>query len=69
MAGVTNLVTMPVAVSSDSAGAIQFAGSVKLKMTDFRITPPSPNLGVAKLTTGDEVTIRFVWWVKRQGAS
>jgi hypothetical protein len=67
VAGVTNVVTMPVTVSPDPAGTIQFAGSVKVKMTDFKIDPPSPSLGGVSIKTGDEVTLRFVWWVNRIG--
>jgi len=67
VAGVTNVITMPVAVSPDPAGRIQFAGSVKVKMTDFKITPPSPTVGGGAIKTGDEVTLKFVWWVNRLG--
>jgi len=56
---------MPVSVLPDARGYIQFAGSVKAKMTDFKIEPPSPSLGGVSIKTGDEVTLRFVWWVKR----
>ena len=65
VAGVTNVITMPVAVLPDPSGRIQFSGSVKVKMTDFQISPPSPNLPVGKITTGDEVRLRFVWWANR----
>ena len=65
VAGVTNVITMPVAVLPDAAGRIQFAGSVKVKMTDFKISPPSPSFGGVSIKTGDEVTLRFVWWVNR----
>ena len=65
VAGVTNVIIMPVAVLPDPAGRIQFAGSVKVKMTDFKITPPSPSFGGVSIKTGDEVTLSFVWWVNR----
>jgi len=65
VAGVTKTITMPVSVLPDARGYIQFAGSVKAKMTDFKIEPPSPSLGGVSIKTGDEVTLRFVWWVKR----
>jgi YceI-like domain len=65
VAGVTNVITMPVTALPDAAGRIQFAGSVKVKMTDFKISPPSPSLGGVSIKTGDEVTLRFVWWVNR----
>jgi hypothetical protein len=38
-------------------GSISFAGSKKLKMTDYKIKPPTALLG--SLTTGDEVEIVF----------
>ena len=69
VAGVTNTITMPVAVTLDPAGWIQFAGSVKVKMTDFKIEPPSPKLSTGAIKTGDEVTLRFGWWVRRVGAA
>jgi hypothetical protein len=65
VAGVTNVITMPVTVAPDPSGKIQFAGSVKVKMTDFKIEPPSPSLGGLSIKTGDEVTLRFAWWVNR----
>ena len=67
VAGETNVITMPVSVSLDSSGRVQFAGSVKVNMTDFKITPPSPSLGGVSIKTGDEVTLSFAWWVKRIG--
>lgn len=38
-------------------GSILFEGSKKLKMTDFKIDPPTALMGTMK--TGDEVTIAF----------
>ena len=67
VAGETNVITLPVTVLADQDGRIQFAGSIKLKMTDFKISPPSPSLGGVSIKTGDEVTLRFVWWAKRVG--
>lgn len=67
VAGVTNLITMPVAVLLDPMGRIQFAGDVKVKMTDFKITPPAPLVGKV-IKTEDEVTLRFVWCVQRIGS-
>lgn len=65
VAGVTNVLIMPVTVTPGPTGTIQFAGSVKAKMTDFKIDPPSPSLGGVSIKTGDEVTLKFIWWVKR----
>jgi polyisoprenoid-binding protein YceI len=69
VAGVTNVITMSVTALPDVAGRIQFAGSTKVKMTDFKIAPPSPSFGGVSIKTGDEVTLSFVWWVNRVGAA
>jgi len=34
-----------------------------LKMTAFRITPPSPSIVEGLIKTGDDVTVRFEWLV------
>jgi hypothetical protein len=65
VAGKTNTITMPVSVSPYPDGRIQFTGSIRVKMTDFNIVPPSPSLGGVSINTGDEVTLRFAWWVNR----
>ena len=64
VAGVTNTITMPVTIAPGPGGKLQIAGSVKTKMTDFKITPPSPSLpGGISIKTGDDITLRFNWWV------
>jgi hypothetical protein len=64
VAGVTNAVTMPVEVLLSAEGRIRVSGSLPVKMTSFHITPPSPNLGGVSIKTGDEIFLRFVWWVR-----
>jgi len=67
LAGVTNTSTMPVYVSPGADGRIQFSGLVRTKMTDFKITPPEPaGMGIK---TGDDVTLKFWWWVKPAGGT
>jgi len=62
IAGVTNSITMPVYVSPGADGRIQFSGIARTKMTDFKIEPPEPaGMGIK---TGDDVTLKFWWWVK-----
>jgi hypothetical protein len=68
VAGVTNTVTMTVSVTPTTTGKIQFAGSVHVKMTDFKIDPPSPSFAGGTIKTGDEVALSFVWWVNRLGS-
>jgi hypothetical protein len=64
IAGVTNTVTMPVALTPAPGGLIQFAGSVQLKMSDFNISPPAPSFDGIRIKTGDVVRLSFVWWVR-----
>lgn len=57
MAGETRAIEMTVKGKVLSDGSLQFEGSKKLKMTDFKIDPPTALMGAMK--TGDEVTISF----------
>lgn len=64
VAGKTQPCAMDVELERLAGNRFKFTGSTKLKMTDFAITPPSPNIpGMSKITTGDEVTIKFEWLV------
>jgi len=57
IAGATNKIDMYVRGKIGSDGKITFNGSTKLKMTDYKIKPPTALMGT--LTTGDEVEIAF----------
>ncbi len=57
IAGATNRIDLYVQGKVGADGSISFAGSKKLKMTDYKIKPPTALLG--SLTTGDEVEIVF----------
>lgn len=57
IAGVTRTENIPFTGQMLSNNRIQIRGSKKLKMTDFKISPPTAMLGALK--TGDEVTISF----------
>lgn len=57
IAGVTNMVDITVRGTTGADGSITFSGSKKLKMTDYKIKPPTALLGT--LTTGDDVEIVF----------
>jgi hypothetical protein len=67
VAGVTNRITMPVGISMLPGGIVQFAGSVRLSMKSFRISPPAPSFAGGIIKTGDEVKLSFVWCVKPIG--
>lgn len=57
IAGHTNKIDLTVQGKVGSDGSITFSGSKKLKMTDYKIKPPTALLGT--MTTGDEVEIVF----------
>jgi len=66
VAGVTNKITMPVMVTFPEENKIKFSGSVTVKMTDFKVTPPSPSLMLGLIKTGDEVKLFFEWVAVRK---
>jgi polyisoprenoid-binding protein YceI len=62
IAGVTNKVDFPVTITPLDKTKIKVSGTAKLKMTDYKVTPPAPNiLGLGLMKCGDEVTILFEW--------
>ncbi len=64
VAGKTQPCKLVVALQRLDGERFKFSGETKLKMTDFGITPPSPNIpGMSRITTGDEVTVKFEWLV------
>lgn len=65
--GVTNKITMDVGIERISKDKIKFYTPVPvpLKMTDFKINPPNPNIGGVGIKTGDDVKITFEWIVNR----
>jgi len=57
MAGVTKKITFNTTGKALKAGTFQFTGSVELKMTDFKMKPPTAMLGIMKV--GDAITLKF----------
>lgn len=57
IAGASNRIDMYVRAKVGADGSITFNGSKKIKMTDYKIKPPTALMGT--LTTGDEVEIAF----------
>jgi polyisoprenoid-binding protein YceI len=57
MAGVTKKVTINTTGKALKAGTFQFTGNVALKMTDFKMKPPTAMLGMMKV--GDAITLKF----------
>ncbi|NWF83520.1 MAG: YceI family protein [Bryobacteraceae bacterium] len=61
--GVTQPCNMEVTMERVDDSRVKFIGTQKLKMTDFKITPPAPSLAGGAITTGDDITVKFEWLV------
>jgi len=61
VAGVTNIISMPVTVVPLGGRQLKVAGRCRVKMTDFGIKPPSP--AFLPIKTGDDVNLIFEWKV------
>jgi hypothetical protein len=63
VAGVTNKITMTVNVLPLGEKKVQITGTTTVKMTDFKVEPPAPKIGLGLIKTGDEVKLVFKWMV------
>jgi polyisoprenoid-binding protein YceI len=63
IAGTTNAVSLPISVLplGDKDKKIKITGTLSVKMTDYKVEPPSPKF--LPIHTGDEVKIIFTWMV------
>lgn len=57
MAGVTRKISLKSTGSATKAGVYEFKGSVQLKMTDFKMSPPTAMMGLMKV--GDAITLKY----------
>lgn len=57
MAGVSKKISINTTGKALKAGTLQFTGSVGLKMTDFKMKPPTAMLGMMKVS--DAITLKF----------
>lgn len=57
IAGVSKNISLDAVGKVLPNGQIEFSGSKKLKMTDYKVEPPKAMLG--SLTTGDEITLNY----------
>lgn len=57
MNGTTKPITLNLISKPLANGDIQFSGSYSLKMTDYKMVPPTAMMGTIKV--GDEVTLKF----------
>jgi len=67
--GVTKVVAMLVSIESVDKTKLKIVGKVPLKMTDYKVKPPAPAIGLGMIKTGDEVTISFEWMVAQPKAA
>ena len=67
IAGVTNKVDFPVTIVPLDKTKIKISGTTKLKMSDYKVEPPAPNiLGLGLMKCGYEVIILFDWTLMQQ---
>jgi hypothetical protein len=66
VAGVTNLITMPVSILPLREKDLKITGSLTVKMTDFQIDPPVPTLALGLIRTDDEVKLSFEWMLSQR---
>lgn len=67
VAGHAKAIEFPVKYAVRSTGQIEFTGAYTLKMTDYKMDPPTALMGSIK--TGDEVTVRFACVLEPVGSS
>lgn len=57
MAGVTRKISLKATGKNTKTGVYQFNGTLNLKMTDFKMSPPTAMLGMMKV--GDAITLKY----------
>jgi len=65
VAGVTKTNTMPVTIERVEKTKLKVTGATPLKMTDFGIKPPAPEIALGLIKTGDDVKISFEWLTRQ----
>ena len=68
VAGVTNKITMPVTATVLAENKVKFVGNVSVKMTDFKVEPPSPAVALGLIKTGDDIKLYFEWVATKKTA-
>ena len=56
-------VSMQISIAKREGDKLKVSGKTKLKMSQFGITPPAPKIALGLITTGDEVSVEFEWFV------
>jgi len=60
ISGVTRTNNMAVTISK-TGDKIKVVGATALKMTDYGVTPPAPDIGLGLIKTGDDLKLKFEW--------
>ena len=66
VAGVTNKIAMVVNVLPLGDKKLKITGTMNLKMTDYKIEPPSPKIALGLIKTGDDVKLIFEWMLAQR---
>ena len=61
IAGMMRTNSMVVTIERVDPTRLKVKGESPIKMTDFGVKPPAPNLGLGLIKTGDDVKISFEW--------
>ena len=56
-------VSMQISIAKRKGDKLKVSGKTKLRMSQFGITPPAPKIALGLITTGDEVSVEFEWFV------
>ena len=66
LAGVTNLVSMPVEVEPVEGGRLRIAGSTRMKISAFRIEPPIPaGVDAGPSASEEDAKVSFEWLLQK----
>ncbi len=69
VAGMTNIIAMPVNITPLGDKKLKISGNIAVKMTDFKIQPPAPAIALGLIKTGDQVKLSFTWLVGQRATS
>jgi hypothetical protein len=64
--GVTQTNAFDVVMTKVDEKKIKVSGSTKVKMTDFKISPPAPKIALGAIKTADDVKLTFEWLTQQK---
>jgi hypothetical protein len=57
------VIVWAVSIESVDKTRLKVVGKIPLKMTDYKVKPPAPDIGLGLIKTGDDITISIEWLV------